>query len=45
MILIFEFRLILLWMLTDNPKVQLTQYFEVNNFFYKKKKFWWWLVK
>ena len=31
MILIFEFGLILLWVLTGNAKVQLAQYFEVNN--------------
>ena len=38
MILIFEFGLILLWVLTGNSKVQLAQYFEVNNFKRKKKK-------
>ena len=31
MILIFEFGLILLLVLTGNSKVQLAQYFEVNN--------------
>ena len=38
MILIFEFGLILLWVLTGNAKVQLAQYFEVNNLKKKKKK-------
>ena len=37
MILIFEFGLILLWVLTGNSKVQLAQYFEVNNLKKKKK--------
>ena len=36
MILIFEFGLFLLWVLTGNSKVQLAQCFEVNNL--KKKK-------
>ena len=53
MILIFEFGMIFLWVLTGNSKVQLAQYFEVNYFKKKKKiayvprkkKFWWWLVK
>ena len=35
MILMFVFGLILLWVLTGNSKVQLAQYFEVNNL--KKK--------
>ena len=38
MILIFEFGLILLWVLTGNSKVQLAQYFEVNYLKKKKKK-------
>ena len=38
MLLIFEFWLILLWVLTGNSKVQLTQYFEVNNLKKEKKK-------
>ena len=37
MILIFEFGVILLWVLTGNAKVQLAQYFEVNNLKKKKK--------
>ena len=38
MILIFEFGLILLWVLTGNAKVQLAQYFEVKNLKKKKKE-------
>ena len=38
MILIFEFWLILLWVVSGNSKVQLTQYFEVNNLKKEKKK-------
>ena len=52
MILIFEFGLILLWVLTGNAKVQLAQYFQVDNLKKKKKKIayvpqknWWWLLK
>ena len=50
MILIFEFGLILLWVLTGNAKVQLAQYFEVNNLKKKKdsicpQRKWWRLLK